>query len=251
MTLKTLCASVLLSGILASNTFAASFNTNWILPATNPVDISVGTDDWAYFGFDGSTSGLVTKSGGFLSFSPVTGGVGTPFVVSDGRIPISFTGGTPTGASAYTTNAVVTQQLIANPAQTGASITFSTTLFAPDEQIQIYLFGYQTSFDFSATLSSGGNVSLTNQTLIGEFGDGDGTLGSGHTFAILDFVVTDATIDDVLTFTLTSSPLDQYGFIGVQAATATAISPVPEPAGSLLIFGAGALFLMRRRRLQV
>ena len=113
-------------------------------PVYTSVDISSGTTDWAYFGLGGSPTDIDRKAGGPASFSPITNGYS---VGTDSRIFLSYSGGTPTTSLTDERNFVFPTQ------SASGSLSFYTTLFAPDETIQIYLAGYDSRGDFTASLS--------------------------------------------------------------------------------------------------
>lgn len=200
------------------------------------VDISTGVTDWAYFGLGGNVATIDRKSGGPASFSAVTGG---SFVGGDSRMFLGFTGGAPTPS-------LTTGRDFVSPTQAdGSSLSFTYTVQAEDQTIQIYLVGYNSRADISVSLASGGSYSLEDQVLP-YTDDGDAT-GSGHHAGLLTLDLNDALVGDVLTFTV-SNEYDgvadpSFGFIGIQAVTV-----VPEPS-ALLLGGCGMLALLRRRRI--
>jgi hypothetical protein len=202
-------------------------------PAYTSVDISAGTTDWAYFGLGGGITDIDRKAGGPASFSPIANGAS---VGTDSRIFLSFADGTPSSSATDERNFVFPQQTAIG------TLSVFTTLFSPDETIQIYLTGFNSRGDFSASLSSGATFSLTDQVLPYS-DDGDGT-GQNHTYGVLTLNISDATVGDVLTFT-SMNDYDNvsdtfFGSIGIQAATATAITVAPEP-GSVTLIAMGAL----------
>jgi hypothetical protein len=234
----------LLVGIASGNSQTAAITGDLTAPPVyTSDDISAGTTDWAYFGLGGGTTDIDSKAGGPASFSPIANGAS---VGTDSRMFLSFTGGTPTASVTDERNFVFPQQ------STLGTLSFTTTLFASDETIQIYLAGYDSRGDFTASLSSGATFSLTDQ-ILPYSDDGDGT-GQNHTYGLLTLTVSDAAVDDVLTFTSANNydnvSNSSFGSIGIQAATAT-ITVVPEPGSvTLIALGALVIFLGFRKNLK-
>lgn len=205
------------------------------------VVISDGSSDWAYFGVGGNPATAIGKAGGPGSFSAVSG---ANVVGTDSRIFLSYTGGDPGPLESITAG----KEFVYSGAGDGAALTFSATILAPDETIQVYLTGYNSRADISASLRLGGSFSLMGAVLpYTDDQDGDGT-GEGHTYGLLTLNVAGASIGDVLTITVAnqyaavSNPA--FGSIGVQAATVA----VPEAASSLLgALGFACLVIKRRR----
>jgi hypothetical protein len=204
------------------------------------MDISSGTGDWAYFGLDGSAGSVNAKAGGPGSFSSASGGdlnVGT-----DSRMFLGFSGGSPSGTAVMASNFVYADE---SPA---GSLSLSITVPYPDQVIQIYMVGYNSGFDFSASLASGGDAMIEDQ-LLPSSPDGE-TAGNLHFYGILNLTVTGASVGDQLTVTFTNNygmvADSSFGNIGVQAATITAI---PESSSwAIPALGAIALSMVRRRR---
>jgi hypothetical protein len=232
---------MIVAGMCAGNSRAADITGTLTAPTVySSVDINAGTTDWAYFGLGGGPADIDRKAGGSASFSSISNGFS---VGTDSRIFLSYSGGTPTASVTDERNFVFpTQSAI-------GSLSFYTTLFSPDETIQIYLAGYDSRGDFTASLSSGATFSLTDQVLPYS-DDGDGT-GQDHTYGLLTLTVTGAAVNDVLTFTSSNNYANvsdtAFGSIGIQAATAITI--VPEPRSMTLIaMGALAGFFCFRKK---
>jgi hypothetical protein len=127
-----------------------------------------------------------------------------------------------------------------------ANLSMSTTLFAPSENVSVYVFGYDTAPDFSATLGSA-SFSLNN-VILPTTADGSGT-GDGHTYGILDLTVTGAIGETMTieTFTDRTGVVGGNGYttVGISGATADA---VPEPGvRAILMCGFGLCTILQRR----
>jgi hypothetical protein len=237
--------ATILAGISSGNSQTAVITGDLTAPpAYTSVDISADTTDWAYFGLGGGVTDIDSKAGGPASFSPIANGAS---VGTDSRIFLSFEDGTPTSSTTDERNFVFPQQTALG------TLSFDTTLFSPDETIQIYLAGFDSRGDFTASLSSGATFSLTDQVLPYS-DDGDGT-GQNHTYGLLTLTISGAAVDDVLTFTSANNydnvSNSSFGSIGIQAATATAITIVPEPSSvTLIAMGTLVGFLGFRKKLK-
>jgi hypothetical protein len=117
-----------------------------------------------------------------------------------------------------------------------ATVSITTTLFATNEYLSVYVSGYDDAPDFSATAGSA-SFALTN-VVLPTTGDGNGT-GQGHTFGVLKLAVT-GTVGDTLTITgatdRTGVSDGDYSTIEISSVTAgnstnaiTGGLPVPNP----------------------
>ena len=235
---------------------------------------SAGTLDWAKWG-NGETTGMSTyttpeKTGGtiinptltplgsvpsgqsvvLIPFSPVPN-VTPLFSWADGTIAMA--GGDPVGTS-------VSQTIL--PAQfsypLGLGLSFTATADAAPRQLDLYVAGFNTRMELTATLSGGGQRSLiaSNAALIpvaaGNTGNNDVSFG----FFSIDY----AGAGETLTINLTANNqigiptgAPQYGFAnaGALAATVTVgTASVPEPSTLLLslvgLAGLSVLGVLRR-----
>jgi hypothetical protein len=235
--------TAILTGISSGNSQTATITGDLAAPpAYTSIDISAGTTDWAYFGLGGGITDVDSKAGGPASFSPIANGAS---VGTDSRIFLSFADGTPSSSATDEKNFVFPQQTAIG------TLSFYTTLFSPDETIQIYLAGFNSRGDFTASLNSGPTFSLADQVLPYS-DDGDGT-GQNHTYGLLTLNISNATVGDVLTFTSVNDYDNVsdtfFGSIGIQAATATAITVAPEPGSvTLIVMGALVGLLVFRKK---
>ncbi|WP_367874681.1 PEP-CTERM sorting domain-containing protein [Luteolibacter sp. Populi] len=228
---------VVLAGMTAGKLCAATITGGLSVPIVySSVDISAGTDDWAYYGLSGP-SAITSKAGGPGSFSSLSG---TFAAGGDSRMFLSFSGGDPVPSVGSGTAFVFPNQV------QGAALSFTATVLAESQTIRVYLVGYDSRADISAALGEGGSFSLENAVLP-YTDDGDGS-GGNHTSGLLTLNLSGATVGDTLTFTVANDYVgvndSSFGFVGIQAVTVT----VPEP--SSLVVGLGGLVLLglRRRR---
>jgi len=118
-----------------------------------------------------------------------------------------------------------------------ATVSITTTLFATNEYVSVYIFGYDTVPDFSATVGSA-NYAVTN-VVLPTTADGNGT-GEGHTFGVLKLAVT-GIVGETLTITAATdtngvSGGNGFATVGISSVTAgsttnaiSGSSPVPNP----------------------
>jgi len=87
------------------------------------------------------------------------------------------------------------------------TVTITTTLFATNEYLSVYISGYDTAPDFRATVGSA-SYAVTN-VVLPTTADGNGT-GEGHTYAILKLAVT-GTVGETVTI---AGATDRTGVTG-------------------------------------
>ncbi|HXI69681.1 MAG TPA: TIM-barrel domain-containing protein [Verrucomicrobiae bacterium] len=104
-----------------------------------------------------------------------------------------------------------------------ATVSITTTLFATNESLSVYISGYDTAPDFSATVGSA--TFALNNVVLPTTADGNGT-GEGHTYGVLNLAVT-GTVGETLTITGTT---DRAGVTGGNGYTTIAFNSVTATA---------------------
>jgi hypothetical protein len=189
-------------------------------PSTNPYSISAHVTDWEYFeptGIPGDGSAAAT---GPHSFTQTSSGAG-PNNGTDSQSYLSFSGG---DGAAQTTAANE------NFSFSQDEVSFTHTLFAPVETVNVWYVTYNDALDITVSSSGTNSVPymLTDYALPYN-PDGDGT-GENHAYGEATYLITGA-VGDVITFTTTP---DNGGVSnggggngGMQAVMATGIGIAP------------------------
>jgi len=189
-------------------------------PLTNSYVISANITDWLYFeptGVPGDGSAAATGPHSFAQTSSATG----PFNGSDSQSYLSFSGGDGAAQSATADE---------NFSFSSDALSFTHTLFAPVETVNVWYVSYNDAVDITVSSSGTNSVPLVLDDYALPFNpDGDGT-GENHSYAEITYLLTGA-IGDVVTF---ASTPDNGGVSnggggngGVQAAMATGIGTAP------------------------
>jgi hypothetical protein len=209
-----------------------------VAPASVNLNLSAG---YAYYGINGSFT-PATDPGNIANFSTLTAvgeftGTGNDAVFN----LTTYNNGTTSATLSPNYSLAQVRGFDAGV----ATVSITTVLFAANENLSVYLSGYDTAPDFSATLGSA-TYSLNN-IVLPTTADGNGT-GQGHTYGVLDLSVS-GTIGETLTI---ESLTDRTGVVGGNGYTTTAFNAitadsVPEPGQwALLLCGVGLFAVLRR-----
>jgi hypothetical protein len=230
---------VLAAGLFETTAQADSINGS-ILAAPASVNLNLSTA-YAFYGVSGSFV-PATDPSNLGNFSTLTAsgeftGTGNDSVFNQ----LTYNNGT---TSATLSPNYSLAQIRAFDAGVG-TVTFTTTLLAANEQVQVYLSCYDTAPDFQASVGSA-SFSMTD-VILPTTADGNGT-GEGHTYGILDLQVS-GSVGETLTIEGLTDPTgvtggNGYDTVGVNGAT---VNPVPEPGvGSICLCGVASLLAYRR-----
>ena len=224
---------------LAILAFAACFpmGTAWadsitgsIADAPTSVNLNLSAA-YAFYGIAGSFTPATDPSnvGNFSTLIAIGGFTGTG---SDSTYNlVTYNNGTTS------TTASPNYSLAQDPSGSSvATVSITTTLFATNEFLSVYVSGYDDAPDFSATLGSASFA--LNNVVLPTTSDGDGT-GQGHTFGVLKLAVT-GTVGETLTITGSTdrTGVSDGNFSTVEISSVTAGSstnaitgglPVPNP----------------------
>ena len=199
-------------------------------PASVNLNLSAA---YAFYGIGGSFTPATDPSnvGNFSTLVAVGGYTGTG---SDATYNlVTYNNGTT--SATLSPNYSLAQDL--SGGSSSATVSITTTLFATNEYLSVYVFGYDNAPDFSATVGSAG-FALTN-VVLPTTGDGNGT-GEGHTFGVLKLAV-NGTVGETLTITEATditgvSGGNGFATVGISSVTAgnstnaiTGVAPVPNP----------------------
>jgi hypothetical protein len=207
--------------------------TGSVAAAPASVDLNLSTA-YAYYGISGSFV-PATDPANIGNFSPVAA-VGEYTGTGNDSVFNLATYDNGTTAATLSPNYSLAQVRGFDAGVGTVSIT--TTLFAANENLSVYMSDYDTAPDFSVTL---GSATFTlNNIVLPTTVDGNGT-GEGHTYGVLDLSVSGSIGETVTIESLT----DRAGVVGGNGYTTTAFdsvtaNPVPEPGEwALLLFGLG------------
>lgn len=252
-------------GLLVAGTMSASAGMvtgSVVAPpmssASSPINISAGTLDWAVYGEQAFVSGggngtsENTMAGGPDSISALTTNPGYQIFSTWNALPVYMT---YSGGSTYSTPSAAiagynyTQAFsYSDYNHMNSYLSFTQTLLAPEENINVYLTGFYTSFDINATLSSGGSFIDDNVPLPLNDTQASQKPGDNHSSGVVDLTVL-GNVGDVVTFAVTQDQTTSDTYYSNVGINAVSVYAVPEPTTTALLFTGLALvggFLKRR-----
>lgn len=167
-----------------------------------PFDISTGTADWVYYGYNGQTTGMNTAAGNRAHFSKLHGKISGCWVRGY-NVYLNFSGAKAPGTSFVFENGSSTAQSGVDGKKAN-KLSFTSTLIAPSETLTIFLTSYNCRSKISAALRAD-RASLViakyTDTVVLPCNTNSSNDGSGQGTGVLTLTIHGGHKGDLLTFT--------------------------------------------------